>query len=552
MTAAAPTASTSCAACGTNLRDLTDAQTGLDRSCRAQLNYRHISSLSEDEHREANWAIHSIAQDKLRGGNLRNAIFRLYELGFTDLSKRIERRVGRATVPEETQVVRAPSIEQVEQAEAAVVPIDNLRPLPFEPTVDQHKALDMVRELKKRDGYGVGIVVGYAGTGKTAGIQFIAHEHGSPLVVTPTGKAALRVREATGVYAMTIHHWIYAPAEDPKTGAVTFQRRTPEEIEALIPRSRLVVLDESSMVGPETWHDMRTVCEHHGLKLVCIGDGFQLPPVQPPKAAPFSILAPAFAEQLDAPRIEMTEVLRQAQGSPIIRASMMLRQGDGWRALQGLTQISQNNLAKVCLAVHQQGGVTICHRNVTRFQLNAGLRHMLGIYDEMPQPGEPLMVLKNTYEIGVVNGETITFPGWEPAPDEAERVHDRYTNVEESARFGGIVLRRDEAPGKELRATLAIEELHGRLTAGQKAISTAGNRWARLNGLYTAGDRLAPHCHANFGYAYTAHKSQGSQWPYVLVVLEPSIKLNEEDGRRWMYTATTRASQACAVFAGTP
>jgi hypothetical protein len=550
MTAAAPQASTNCCACGLAFRDLTDAQTGLDQKCRAALDYRRISSLSEAERGEANWAIHAIAQNSLRGGNLRNAIFRLYELGFVELSKRIERRVGKETIPEEARVAApGPTQQEIALAEAAVVPVGNLRPLTFSPTDHQHMALDLVRRLKAKEGYGVGVVVGYAGTGKTASIQFIAHEHGEPLVITPTGKAALRVREATGVHAMTIHRWIYAPTEDPKTGAVKFQRRTAEEVEALIPRSRLVVLDESSMVGPEVWHDVRTVCEHHGLKLVCIGDGFQLPPVQPPKSAPFSILVPEFAQQLSAERVEMTEVLRQAQDSPIIRASLALRQGRGRKAFKELTEVPTSNLANVCLAVHQQGGVTICHRNVTRFYLNAGIRRMLGVYDELPVAGEPLMVLKNAYEIGVVNGETIAFPGWETAPENHDRVFDKWNNIEETARFGSIVIPREDADGKVLRATIALEELHGRLTAGPKAISIAAGKWARLHGVYT-GDNLAPHCHVNFGYAYTAHKSQGSQWPYTLVCIEPSIRLDEDDGRRWCYTALTRASLACAIHWG--
>lgn len=542
--------STSCAACGRDFTDQVSAQTGLDGTCRAQFGYRKISAVSPEAAIETHGLIHALAQNKLRGDALRAGIFRLYEIGFPDLAKRIERRMGKETVPEAARVeATAPTAQQVELAQAAVVPIDNLRPLPFNPTDHQHMGLDMVRRVKANEGYAVGVLVGFAGTGKSTSIQFMAHEHGTPLVITPTGKAALRVREATGVHAMTIHKWIYAPTEDPKTGAVKFERRTAEEIEALVPRSRLVVLDEASMVGPETWHDVRTVCEHHGLKLICIGDGFQLPPVQPTKSAPFSILTPEFAVQLGAERVEMTEVLRQAQGSPIIRASLALRQGWGRKALNELMEIQPATLGPNCLATHQRGGVTICHRNVTRFYLNAGIRRMLGIYDEMPLVGEPLMVLKNAYEIGVVNGETIPFPGWAMPPENHDRVHDHWTNVEETARFGGIVIRREDAEGKIMRATLAVEELHGRLTAGSKAIGNAAEKWARLNGLY-AGDNLAPHCHANFGYAYTAHKSQGSQWPYVIVCIEPSIRLDEDEGRRWCYTAITRASEACAIHYG--
>lgn len=538
------TVSTDCAACGVRLHDETDARTGLNAECRAQLNYRHISALDEQDRIIANIYIHSIAQNKLRGQELQSAVFRLYEMGFKELAQRIERRVGRHAI----EVPAAPERELHPSQEP--IPVDNLPPLRFNPTPHQEAtALSAIRRTMAKPGFAVAVVVGYAGTGKTACISFIAHEHGRPIVVTPTGKAALRVREATGLYAMTIHRWIYAPIEDEKTGATKFVRRTSEEIEALIPRSRLVVLDEASMVGPDVWNDVRSVCEQHGLKLVCIGDGFQLPPVQPPKSAPFSILLPEFSVQLNAERAEMTEVLRQAQDSPIIRASMALRAGGAWTSLKELHQIQHNQIGPTCLAVHERGGVTICHRNVTRFQINAGIRQMRGIVDEMPQPGEPLMVLKNAYDIGVVNGETIIFRGWSTEPEQPERVYDRFTHVEESARFGGIVIPRDDAEGKVLQATIAIEELHGRLTASTKAIGIAASKWARLMELYS-GDTLAPHCHANFGYTYTCHKSQGSSWPYVFIILEPSVRLDEEEGRRWMYTALTRSELACAVYAG--
>jgi ATP-dependent exoDNAse (exonuclease V) alpha subunit len=102
--------------------------------------------------------------------------------------------------------------------------------------------------------------------------------------------------------------------------------------------------------------------------------------------------------------------------------------------------------------------------------------------------------------------------------------------------------------GKAL-ATMAIEELHGRLESGPKAIEIAAQQWARLERLYT-GDSVSPHVHAQWGYCYTAHAGQGGQWPFVLVILEPSVRLNEEDGRRWLYTAVTRSSAMTAVYQG--
>jgi len=522
-----PLSSVYCAACGRQLTDELSQTLGMGPDCRAQYNYRHISALTDGQRIEVTTIIHAIAGEIFRGDELRAAMFRLHELGFVAFAKRLEQRLWRATV-------------EVSEPAPPPPPPEPKPPLvlPFKLTQGQDQAFEMSRRVARVEGHACGIIVGFAGVGKTTLIKVLGHEHGTPMVVTPTGKAALRVREATGLQARTIHRWIYKPVVDPKTGVLKFARREGNDLE--IPRSRMVILDEASMIGPEIWKDVRQVCDQHELKLIVIGDGFQLPPVQPRDAPAFSVLTPAFAAELGAERIEMTEVLRQAQDSPVIRASMALRAGWGVNAFRELEKCDRNNFGQWALNGHKWGGVTICHRNATRYQLNAMFRQSLGIYDEMPQPGEPLLVLKNAYEVGLVNGESITFSGWTHEPAQYTRVFDRWKNVEENTRFGGSIVVDDAT------ATLSIEELHGRLNAGPVSIEIAASRWARTENVLS-NDRVATHVHANFGYVYTAHKAQGSQWPGVLVVIEPSVRLDEEEGRRWSYTAITRAQQTAGV-----
>ena len=550
MTVAVVPVSTECAACGRAMTNDIDARAGLDQACRAQFNYRRVSALDAEDRTATEAIIHSIAQNKLRGDPLREAIFRLYEMGFEALAKRIGQRVGHAARPEGVPENVPPHVDvtlelSAKAQEVEPPPPPPLPPLPFTPTAGQEQVLEATRRMMATNSHGALVVVGYAGTGKTTMLQFVAREHGIPACIAPTGKAALRIRETTGLDASTIHRFIYRPIEDPQTGQTKFVRKTPEEIEAQIPRSRLLVLDEASMVGPDVWNDVIAVSKHHDLRLLVVGDGFQLPPVQAPNAPPFSVLLPAFAEQLGAQRVEMTEVLRQAQDSPIIRASMQLRKGIGIHALNEIKKIQHNEIANVCLAVHQAGGVTICHRNATRYGLNSGIRQMLGIHDEMPQPGEPLLVLKNDAALGLVNGETVQFSGWAKAPESVEPITDRWKpDLREATRFGATRVNN----GKML-AVVSVEELHGRLQSSVRAISSSAAKWARRDNVFNS-DQIAPHLAANFGYAYTAHKSQGSQWPYVFIILETSIRLNEEEGRRWLYTALTRSQVMAAVYPG--
>ena len=489
MTATQAITATACAVCARPLTDAESLAAGIGPDCRAMHGYT-LNIVPVHQHAEVNRLVHAIAADALYGSALREAIFKLHSFGFEALAKRIERRVWRRMVPQQTEIVMSAPVQP-----PALGKID----LPFTLTEGQERARTLVQKLKQQRGHALGFVVGFAGTGKTTVLKVFAQEHGRPQIITPTGRAALRVREATGLQASTIHRWLYKPKENDKTGAVSFVRREAQDIE--VPPSRLVLLDEASMVGPDVWKDVLTVCQQMDLKLVCVGDGFQLMPVQPPNMPPFSILTPEFALQLGAERVEMTEVLRQAQDSPVIRASMALRNGGGLGSLRDLQPVSAEQLAGVATATHRNGGITICHRNVTRFQLNAGLRMMLGIPDELPQIGEPLVVLKNNYEAGLMNGEAITFGGWDLAPGEFERVFDRYKNLEEAARFGATTI----GDVDRVQIVLALEEMHGRLGSGPRAISIAANRWARINNLYSGGS-LASHAHANYGYAWTAHK----------------------------------------------
>ncbi len=533
MTAVATLSSTNCALCARPLTDAVSIATGIGPDCRGLYGYdAAMAVLSNDDRVEVTFRIHAIAANKIEREELRNGLFKLNQLGFPMVAERIRRRCY-AKLRE--QLSFTPAVPQ--PAPIVFGKVD----VPFTLTADQERARECVQRVRMAAGHSRAFIVGYAGTGKTTALKVFAQEHGSLQVITPTGRAALRVREATGIPATTIHRWLYEPKENEKTGAVMFVRRKPGDI--AVPPSGIVVIDEASMVGPDIWKDIISVCQQMDLKLVCVGDGFQLPPVQPPNAPPFSVLTPDFAAQLGAERIEMTEVVRQAQDSPVIRASIRLRQGEGVRALQELQRIDTAQLAHVVTTNYRCGGVTICHRNVTRMQLNAGVRMMLGIADEQPQPGEPFVVTKNAYEAGVVNGEQITFGGWDIVPEVYERVYDKYKGKEEQTRFGATKL------GGQTQVVMSLEGLHGRLECGPRSIEIAGERWARYHSLY-ANDDLAPFVHANFGYAWTCHRGQGSEWPSVLVCVEPSVRFDEEEGRRWVYTAVTRSTKMTAYHLG--
>lgn len=410
----------------------------------------------------------------------------------------------------------------------------------FEPTPGQAAALAMVEGLVGLDDPAFAVLTGYAGTGKTTLLQVVADEHGSPLVLTPTGKAALRVHEATGLEASTIHRWLYKASEDPKTGEVRWQKRPLDDVH--LPANRLIVVDEASMVNEEVWADIWWLASAVGCKVLLVGDPFQLGPVKQEGRA-FNALRDLRTER----RTALTEVVRQALDSPIIRASMLIRSGE-LGALEALSEVldtvPRSRLVDAFLGMAPSRAL-VAHRNQTRHQLNQEVRARLGCDPRHLRPREPLLVLFNNYQVDRFNGEIVTFERWSEVPGEPAPVRDRHKNLSVMVGFGRAVV-----DGAEV--ILTQEEVFGQ-TGGMPMPTLA--RAAKDHAVYQWGyDRkFAPtYLNANLGYCLTAHKAQGSEFDDVLVVVEGSIGWGSGgiygvEGRHHLYTAVTRAKKRVQV-----
>jgi exodeoxyribonuclease V alpha subunit len=157
------------------------------------------------------------------------------------------------------------------------------------------------------------VITGGPGTGKTASIKTIAGLAASQgarvLLVAPTGRAAIRMTEASGVRALTVHSalgWI--PGEGP----------THNEDDPLT--CDLLIVDESSMANLELLVTLlRAVAEP--THVVLVGDADQLAPVGAGK--PFAELVWSRA----VPTTRLTHIFRQAAGSMIVQGAHSIRRG---------------------------------------------------------------------------------------------------------------------------------------------------------------------------------------------------------------------------------
>ena len=111
----------------------------------------------------------------------------------------------------------------------------------FIPTAGQAEALAVIRSMPEKfpGGGGLAIISGFAGTGKTTLLKVIAQETPDLFVLTPTGKAAVRVKQAAGCDAMTIHKWQYTPVKNEETGEYRFDMKEAKDLR--LPPNRTLI-----------------------------------------------------------------------------------------------------------------------------------------------------------------------------------------------------------------------------------------------------------------------------------------------------------------------
>ncbi len=158
------------------------------------------------------------------------------------------------------------------------------------------------------------VITGGPGTGKTASIRTIAKlaeaQRAKVLLVAPTGRAARRMTEASGVDAKTVHSALgWVPGE------------LPEHDEDDPVAADLLIVDESSMANVELMVTLlRAVSER--AHVVLVGDADQLAPVGAGK--PFADLIASDV----VPTARLTHIFRQAAGSMIVQGAHAIRRGD--------------------------------------------------------------------------------------------------------------------------------------------------------------------------------------------------------------------------------
>lgn len=189
------------------------------------------------------------------------------------------------------------------------------------PAVDEfEKTRGMSLSPEQRDALGLAarvptlVITGGPGTGKSSQLKAILtlfqRAELSVKLAAPTGRAAKRMTETTGMNAVTLHRLLDF---DPQTGVFARCRANP------IPASA-VIIDETSMVDTEM-ADRLLDAVSAGTRLVLVGDVDQLPSV-----GPGAVLRDVIASGV-VPTVRLTKIFRQAEGSLIVQNAHRINQG---------------------------------------------------------------------------------------------------------------------------------------------------------------------------------------------------------------------------------
>ncbi len=388
---------------------------------------------------------------------------------------------------------------------------------------------------------GLMILTGGPGTGKTTTINAIIHyfeaEDLEIFLAAPTGRAAKRMTEATGCQAQTIHRLLELSggSESGLSGKAAFMKNEENPLEADV-----IIIDEMSMVDLYLMQALLKAVVP-GTRLILVGDVNQLPSVGPGSVLQDLIRSGAF------PVVRLTKIFRQAAESDIIVNAHKINRGEHVvldnksRDFFFLKRQDPNLILRVVLALVQEKLPRYVNAQISDIQVLTPMRkgalgvenlnRMLQRYLNPPSADKPEIPFGHgAGGEGAENGKGVLRVG-----DKVMQIRNNYQlEWEVRNRFGLAVDKGLGVFNGDMGIVRAINEFAEEITVEFDEGRMVSYPFKQLDELELA-------------YAITVHKSQGSEYPAVVIPLlsGPKPLMN----RNLLYTAVTRA-RSCVTLVG--
>lgn len=297
----------------------------------------------------------------------------------------------------------------------------------------------------------------------------------------------------------------------------------------------IIIVDEASMVDNKMLNDLRG----YEIPILAVGDHGQLPPVS------------GDGSLMQSPIVRLEKIHRQAEGNPIIALSKIIREtgrlpeqppnGDEVRycSIKFLEELLRDRYGNASPEQLLDMGI-VCYTNWRRQGLNTLIRKIRRTAkkkDDLGRAGDHVVCLKNMRSVGfqpVYNGMRGVLLN-DIVPKEYTD-HKNQKTVSDHLLVGSIEFPEDGVKAREysmLRHQFGREKTYRYVEELQQ--ETGISSFNQAGALF------------DFGWAMTCHKMQGSQIKDLVVVAERPGPCSNEDWKRWLYTATTRAAERLII-----
>ena len=378
--------------------------------------------------------------------------------------------------------------------------------------------------------YGLFILTGGPGTGKTTTInqmlRFFESENMDIRLAAPTGRAAKRMTETTGYEASTIHRLLEISSMSDEMGeSVRFERNEQNPLE-----TDVVIIDEMSMVDIFLMYSLLSALPV-GTRLVLVGDVDQLPSVGPGAVLGDMLKSGAF------PSIRLSRIFRQAASSDIIVNAHKINSGQ---------QIVLGNKSKDFFFLRRSDPNLIISNIIELVR-----DKLPGYVDAKPfdiQVRAPMR--KGALGVERLNRilqEYLNPPSEEKAErmfgDNKFRVGDKVMQIKNNYQIEWEI--------KKGRYGIVVDHGQGIFNGDMGTIREI-NEFANILTIEFDEGRFVDYPFSNIeelelAYAVTIHKSQGSEYPAVILPLLTGPRMLFS--RNLLYTAVTRARK-CVMILG--
>ncbi len=422
------------------------------------------------------------------------------------------------------------------------------------------------------------MLCGYAGTGKTtlisALVRTLVQLERRVVLLAPTGRAAKVFSNYSGRSAHTIHKCIYRQKSIVNNAVFTLADNRWRNTLFIVDEASMIAAGGSSGFGSGALFDdlVEFVYSGDGCSLLLLGDTAQLPPVG-------EELSPALSCDyirsmfLNVVRVEMTQVMRQSDGSGILQNATMLREiiSQGvvgqfprvrFEGFADVCRVSGDELIEAIESCYSEAGIDetiiLCRSNKRANVYNEGIRRRILYREDELNRGDLLMVVKNNYywreELGKEDKSMLEKIDFIANGDVAEIT--RVGGVEEmyGFRYADVTLSFIDYDDCEMDVKIMLNTLTSESPSltrdeNERLFTAVWNDYPEIRSKRKRMEEMRKNPYYNalqvkYGYAVTCHKAQGGQWRRVFID-QGFIAADgyDADYYRWLYTAFTRATE---------